>query len=68
MASYKIYFLDFCHKNRSSIQPKSPATLQNATWQDIFIENRSFCSTEPPISIVARGTFFRASGGQLVMT
>ena len=48
MASYKIYFVDFCHKNRTSTHPKSPATLQNATQRDVFIKNRISGPIKPP--------------------
>ena len=42
MASYKIYFLKFCHKNQSSSFKKWPSELQNATRNGIFKENRFF--------------------------
>jgi hypothetical protein len=38
MASYKIYYLDFCHKNHPFIETKRLAELQNATNKPCFIE------------------------------
>ena len=38
MASYKIYFLIFCHKNQPSSEVKGLNKLQNATVKAFFIE------------------------------
>ena len=42
MASYKIYFLNFCYQNQSLGEVKSLAELQNATVKAIFIEKVIF--------------------------
>lgn len=38
MASYKIYFLIFCHKNQPSSEGNGLNKLQNATVKAIFVE------------------------------
>ena len=38
MASYKIYFLNFCYKNRSSSATNKPAKLQNASLRAVFLK------------------------------
>jgi len=38
MASYKIYFLNFCHQNHPSRKVERPLTLQNATQKAVFIK------------------------------
>ena len=42
MASYKIYFLDFCHKNSSSTAANQPAKLQNAIMRAVFMRKVIF--------------------------
>ena len=37
MASYKIYFLNFCYKNCSSTASKRPTKLQNASLRAVFM-------------------------------
>jgi hypothetical protein len=38
MASYKIYFLNFCYKNCSSSATNKPAKLQNASLRAVFLK------------------------------
>lgn len=38
MASYKIYFLDFCYQNHLSINKERPLLLQNAMREAVFIK------------------------------
>ncbi len=42
MASYKIYFLNFCYQNWSPSEVKSLAGLQNATGKAYFIKKVIF--------------------------
>ena len=42
MASYKIYFLDFFHKNYLSSSKKCLVALQNATCWSVFIKKVDF--------------------------
>ena len=42
MASYKIYFLDFFHKNYPSSSRKCLVALQNATCWSVFIKKVDF--------------------------
>ena len=42
MASYKIYFLDFCYKKRTSSYIKYLLFLQNATQGDDFVKKVVF--------------------------
>ena len=42
MASYKIYFLNFCHKNWSPSEVKSLAELQNAIGKAVFMKKVIF--------------------------
>lgn len=47
MASYKIYFLNFCYQNWPSSEVKGLAELQNATAKAFFIEKVIFCPIWP---------------------
>ena len=42
MASYKIYFLNFCYPNRSPSEVKSLAELQNAIGKAVFMKKVIF--------------------------
>ena len=42
MASYKIYFLNFCYQNRPPGEVKGLAELQNATTKAFFNEKVIF--------------------------
>ena len=42
MASYKIYFLNFCYKNWSPSEVKSLAELQNAIGKAVFMKKVIF--------------------------
>ena len=46
MASYKIYFLDFCHQNRPSCSKNCLAELQNATDKAYFLKKVIFTSLD----------------------
>ena len=48
MASYKIYFLDFFHKNHPPRSKKWHLALQNATKKGVFIEIVDFMGFEGP--------------------
>ena len=42
MASYKIYFLNFCYQNRFSSEVNSLAELQNASVVPCFMKKEDF--------------------------
>ena len=42
MASYKIYFLNFCYPNRSPSEVESLAELQNAIGKGVFMKKVIF--------------------------
>ena len=42
MASYKIYFLDFFHKNQPPSSKNCHLALQNATEMAVFVKKRVF--------------------------
>ena len=42
MASYKIYFLNFCYQNLPPSEVKSLAELQNATGKAVFMKKVIF--------------------------
>ena len=42
MASYKIYFLDFCHKNHPPREEKWHSELQNASVVPCFMKKEDF--------------------------
>jgi len=64
MASYKIYFLNFCYQNHSSSGLTGPWILQNASSIAVFIEKVIFTGKkngrQHPGS---RGTFQFSTGG-----
>ena len=46
MASYKIYFLDFFHKNQPPSSKKCHLALQNATEMAVFVKKRVFVGSK----------------------
>ena len=48
MASYKIYFLNFCHKNHTLGYVKRVVALQNASNKGVFMKNGVLGPCEVP--------------------
>ena len=66
MASYKIYFLDFCHQNQTLDESKRPLVLQNAISGLGFMKNVIFVASDgavsdaPAVEQLLRSPFVRA--------
>ena len=63
MASYKIYFLNFCYKNCSSSTTNKPAKLQNASLRACFIEKVDFVPFLPCYFLLPTVEQFKFSMG-----